>query len=90
MTNDDVLHTLIPLLRARVDEQTLDQGALTPDTRLEQDLRMDSMTIVHVLEDIEESFELTIPDERLSAIYTVGDLADIVRATDSAMKDRAA
>ncbi|MEU0379772.1 MULTISPECIES: acyl carrier protein [Streptomyces] len=90
MTNDDVLHTLIPLLRARVDEQTLDQGALTPDTRLEQDLHMDSMTIVHVLEDIEESFELAIPDERLSAIYTVGDLADIVRATDSAMKDRAA
>lgn len=51
---------------------------------------MDSMTIVHVLEDIEESFELTIPDERLADLYTVGDLVDIVCSTGTATSGRAA
>ncbi|MGW7254273.1 phosphopantetheine-binding protein [Streptomyces sp. NPDC054834] len=81
MTNDDVLRALTPLFRARTEHLPAAEAAVTADTRLEQDLRMDSMAIVHVLEDIEESFGLTIPDERLAGVYTVGDLVDIVRTT---------
>ncbi|WP_256105811.1 acyl carrier protein [Streptomyces sp. ODS05-4] len=87
---DELLHTLTPLLRARAESQPPDLRELTPETRLEQDLGMDSMTIVHVLEDIEESFDFTIPDERLAGVYTVGDLVDIVRTTGPAAAGRAA
>lgn len=84
MTTNDVLHALTPLIRARTEHLPAAPSALTADTRLEQDLRMDSMAIVHVLEDIEDTFGLTIPDERLAGVYTVGDLMDIVRTTSEA------
>lgn len=84
MTTNDVLRALTPLIRARTEHLPAVPSALTADTRLEQDLRMDSMAIVHVLEDIEDTFGLTIPDERLAGVYTVGDLMDIVRTTSEA------
>jgi acyl carrier protein len=79
MTTNDVLRALTQLIRARTEHLPAHQGAVTPDTRLEQDLRMDSMAIVHLLEDIEDFYGITVPDERLAGVYTVGDLADIVR-----------
>lgn len=81
MTTNDALHALTPLIRARTEHPHSAPVEVTAGTRLEQDLRMDSMAIVHVLEDIEESFDLTIPDERLAGVYTVGDLVDIMRTT---------
>ncbi|MEU0659508.1 acyl carrier protein [Streptomyces lavendulocolor] len=79
MIATDVMARLTPLIRARTEHLPAGAGSPAPETRLEQDLRMDSMAIVQVLEDIEESFGITIPDERLAGVYTVGDLADIVR-----------
>ncbi|MFF9105211.1 acyl carrier protein [Streptomyces rubrogriseus] len=84
MTTNDVLCVLTPLVREHTGHLPAVPSALTADTRLEQDLRMDSMAIVHVLEDIEDTFGLTIPDERLAGVYTVGDLMDIVRTTSEA------
>ncbi|MEV5149898.1 phosphopantetheine-binding protein [Streptomyces sp. NPDC052727] len=84
MTTNDVLRALTPLIRAHTGHLPAAPPALTADTRLEQDLRMDSMAIVHVLEDIEDTFGLTIPDERLAGVYTVGDLVDIVRTAAEA------
>ncbi|MFI2636589.1 acyl carrier protein [Streptomyces collinus] len=81
MTTNDVLHRLTPLIRARALHLPPDSAVLSSGTRLEQDLRMDSMAIVHVLEDIEDSFGLAIPDELLASVYTVGDLVNIVRTT---------
>ncbi|MEU9419637.1 phosphopantetheine-binding protein [Streptomyces sp. NPDC051000] len=78
MTTNDILHRLAPMIRARTEHLP---AGLAPDTRLEQDLRMDSLAIVHVLEDIEESFDVTIDDDQLAGVYTVGDLVDIVRTT---------
>ncbi|CAM5323106.1 Acyl carrier protein [Streptomyces tendae] len=81
MTRNDVLRRLTPLIRTRAKALPAGTAALTTETRLEQDLRMDSMAIVHVLEDMEETFDLAIPDERLAGVYSVGDLVDIVRAS---------
>ncbi|MDW4918678.1 phosphopantetheine-binding protein [Streptomyces californicus] len=83
MTHDDVLHTLMPLVRARVDPTQEEKTDFTARTRLEQDLRMDSMTIVHVLEDVEDYYQLTIPDELLADVRTVGDLVDIVQSAEA-------
>ncbi|QIJ60674.1 phosphopantetheine-binding protein [Streptomyces sp. JB150] len=85
MTTNDVLRALTPLISAHARHlPATASSALTADTRLEQDLRMDSMAIVHVLEDIEDTFGFAIPDERLAGVYTVGDLVDIVRSTSEA------
>ncbi|MFE5035970.1 acyl carrier protein [Streptomyces sp. NPDC056683] len=81
MTTNDILRALAPLIRAHTEHLPAPPVAVTADSRLEQDLRMDSMAIVHVLEAIEDTFGLTIPDERLAGVYTVGDLVDIVRTT---------
>ncbi|MFF7856969.1 phosphopantetheine-binding protein [Streptomyces sp. NPDC007904] len=81
MTAHDVLRRLTPLIRTHTEGLPPDPAALTAETRLEQDLRMDSMAIVHVLEDIEDTFDVVIPDERLAGVYSVGDLVDIVRTS---------
>ncbi|MGY1496683.1 acyl carrier protein [Streptomyces sp. QTS52] len=81
MTTNDILHRLTPLIEARTEHLPVGPSGLAPGTRLEQDLRMDSLAIVHVLEDIEESFGITISDDRLAGVYTVGDLVDIVLTT---------
>ncbi|MFE9252453.1 acyl carrier protein [Streptomyces sp. NPDC007088] len=78
MTTTDVLQRLAPLIQAHAGQPPADTTELASGTRLESDLRMDSMAVVHVLEDIEEQFDVTIPDEQLAVVYTVGDLVNIV------------
>lgn len=75
MTTSEALRRLTPLIRARAAGTGDDVRATD---RLEQDLRMDSMAVVNLLQDIEDSFGLVIPDERLAEVYTVEDLVGIV------------
>ena len=48
---------------------------ITPDSRLKNDLGLDSISLFTLISEFEERFGIQIPDEDLNSIYTVKDVA---------------
>ena len=61
----------------------LDPAEITMDSSLIEDLRADSLDIVELVMDMEQEFDVEIPDEELPKVKTVG---DIVRYLEAANK----
>ncbi len=51
---------------------------LTADTELITKLNMDSLAIFELAIELEEAFELRIPDEDIDDIKTIGDVIDYI------------
>ena len=51
---------------------------LTPDADLVQDLGADSLTLIEISLALEERFSLSIPDQELERIHTVGDVLELL------------
>lgn len=47
---------------------------VTPAKRIKEDLRADSLDIVDLIMNIEEKFDITVSDDAVETIKTVGDL----------------
>lgn len=56
----------------------IDPSTLTRQTSFQMDLKMDSMSIVQSILEIEESFKVEIPEKLLFKMKTIGDLADFL------------
>ena len=52
----------------------LDPETITPSSNLIDDLHADSLDIVELVMDMEQEFDVEIPDEVLPNIKTVGDV----------------
>jgi acyl carrier protein len=52
---------------------------VTPDTRFQQDLEWDSLTVLDFVASIEDEFDIIISMNMQAEIETVGQLADAVR-----------
>ena len=50
--------------------------AITPDSRLLEDLALDSLDLVAVVIQLQDQFEVEIDPDEVTAIRTVGELAD--------------
>ncbi len=72
---DDLEQQIVDALRAVVDQNI----QITQDTDISRDLGLDSLTIMNFMMKLEDTFDLSIPLERLPEIQTVGDLADTIR-----------
>lgn len=48
---------------------------ITPDSRLKNDLGLDSISLFTLISEFEERFGIEVPDEDLNRIYTVKDVA---------------
>ena len=59
-----------------VEQLGVQRAQLTPDARLEQDLKADSLTLVQIGMAMEDQFHLSIPDDQWEKVSTVGDLLD--------------
>ncbi len=51
---------------------------LTQESRLEEDLGADSLTLVEIGMALEDRFNLALPDERLERVRTVGDVYELL------------
>jgi acyl carrier protein len=78
LTRDEIdvrLRTLVEHARkgpaAGPGVEITDQTAFT-------DLKLDSLALMELAYDVEESFHLTITDEELAALKTVGQLVDLI------------
>lgn len=48
---------------------------ITPDARIIEDLGADSLDVVELLSRLEDEYGITIPDEDVETLKTVGDIA---------------
>ena len=62
------------------DELEVDPGAIHDDTRFKEDLRADSLHLVELVVELEDSYGVRIPDDEAARILTVGQAADYVAA----------
>ena len=56
------------------DNLGYDQDKLTEDTSFIQDLGSDSLDLVELTMELEEEFQITIPEEATDDIQTIGDV----------------
>jgi acyl carrier protein len=66
-------------LRARLaDRLRVRPETIQPGTRMAEDLGLDSVTAVELLIEVEERFHLTITDQEVARLDTVGDAASFI------------
>ena len=73
MTKQKVIEILSKQLR-------IDASKITEKTNIASDLGADSLDLVEVLMSLEEEFNISIPDEAIPSIVTVGDLVNYIDA----------
>ncbi|HZO35683.1 MAG TPA: acyl carrier protein [Solirubrobacteraceae bacterium] len=83
MTRDEVLS----LIRAHLaDELNLDGDSIDEATHFRDDLEADSLDLYTLVQELEDSYGMRMPDEDAAKIVTVGQAVDYVvaHAPDSA------
>ena len=63
------------IIAAQLD---IDESALTPETDIEDDLGADSLDAVELIVAFEEEFGISVPDDDILALRTVGDIAEYI------------
>ena len=58
----------------------VDADQITPETDLIKDLGADSLDLVELTMNLEEEYNISIDDEVLKEIHTVGDLMNVLKA----------
>jgi acyl carrier protein len=77
MTRDQVLS----LIRAHLaDELEIEPGRIAEGTRFKEDLEADSLDLYTLVQELEDSYGVRMPDEDAAKILTVGQAVDYVVA----------
>jgi len=69
---------------AAVEVLGVERSLVTEDASFKDDLDADSLDLVEFVMAVEEEFDISIPEEKLEGIGTVGQAADLVVAAQSA------
>jgi acyl carrier protein len=77
MTRDEIFERI----RAHLaDELEFDASAIQDGTRFKEDLRADSLHLVELTVELEDTYGVRIPDDEAARLLTVGQTADYVAA----------
>lgn len=75
MTRDEVL----ALIRSHLaDELELDPARVDESTRFKEDLDADSLDLYTLVQELEDSYGVTMSDEQAARVTTVGQAVDFV------------
>jgi acyl carrier protein len=69
------------------DELDLDPGVIGEDTRFKEDLEADSLDLYTLVQELEDTYGVTMSDEQAARILTVGAAVDFVLASDPKVED---
>lgn len=61
-------------------ELEIDPGQIREETRFKEDLEADSLDLVELTVELEDTYGIRIPDDQAAKILTVGQAADFVFA----------
>ena len=62
-----------------LDQLPIDEGKVVDSARMIEDLGADSANLMMLIMDLEEEFGMTVEDEALGTIKTVGDVVDYIQ-----------
>jgi acyl carrier protein len=62
------------------EELEVDAGAIGDDTRFKEDLNADSLHLVELTVELEDTYGVRIPDDKAARLVTVGQAADYIAA----------
>ncbi len=77
MTRDEVLSRIREHLAAELE---VDPAVIEDGTRFREDLEADSLDLVELTVELEDTYGIRIPDEQAVKLLTVGQAADFVAA----------
>jgi acyl carrier protein len=63
-----------------VEQLGVDPGEVSEESSFQEDLNADSLDLVELIMEMEDRFEMKIPDEEAEKISTVGEAVDYVMA----------
>jgi acyl carrier protein len=66
-----------------VEVLSVEPDAVNEDARFKEDLDADSLDLVELVMGLEERFDVTIPEEDLEGVATVGQAVDLVLSKDA-------
>lgn len=66
---------------AVAEQMGKDIKTLKRSTRVVEDLGADSLDVVELLMTLEDEFKITIPEEKIADLKTIGDIVDYVNST---------
>lgn len=72
-----MIDKLIALIKEFKDDSSL---TIDENTVLVSDLEMDSFDLIQFVTDIEDNFDISIPDKALKKFITVGDVAKYIES----------
>ncbi len=75
MTKEEILAKIKNFI---MDEFKIEESQITDDATFLEDLGFDSLDVSTLLQDVEDMFDIRIPDEDLDKIMTVGELVNYI------------
>ena len=67
-----------------VEQLGVEEDAVTLEASIQDDLGADSLDIVDLIQTIEDEYDLSIPDEAVEGIKTVGDIVNYIESNSDA------
>ncbi len=62
-----------------VETTNVDPAKVSPESKLKDDLGIDSLDSVELVLELETQFDVRIEDEELAALVTVGDIIELIQ-----------
>ena len=72
--------TLEKVKKILIDQLDVDEGAISLESSIIDDLGADSLDVVDMVMSLEEEFDVEIPDDEIEAMKTVGDIVKFIEA----------
>ena len=64
------------------DQLGIDENKITPESNLIDDLKADSLDIVELVMNLEEEYNIEVPDDELPKLQTVQGILDFISAQE--------
>lgn len=72
MNREDILNKVIELF------STMTEAEVMEDSEIMEDLDLSSMDVLFLISNLEDEFQIKMPEKEIRKVETVGDIADVV------------